>query len=156
MTWNLWSSMLFKRFFVFYYVQKCALLGYCAANSDNFLNLRMEPIRWLETSLRNYYWPRHNTVECSSQLFSGGSLKSRTIHFCCSFLCTLSFSPPHYCSSSHYSTKSTARRLRTADQGRRAWNHSLSGLCPSYVVLKLNTSFGNSNGALTSAWHGLQ
>ena len=50
-----------KIFFVHYYVQKCALLSYCAASSDNFLTLGMEPTSCPETSLRNYYyWPRNN------------------------------------------------------------------------------------------------
>jgi len=44
--------------------------------------------------------------------------------------------------------KSTLRWLRTA-----VWNHSQPGLCPSYVVLKFNRSFGNSNSPYLQARH---
>jgi hypothetical protein len=63
-----------------------ALLGHYAASSGNFLptfrdksgTLKMGPIGWPETSVRNYrYSLRNDTEERSSQLLRGGSLLSR-------------------------------------------------------------------------------
>jgi hypothetical protein len=67
-------------------LKNCVLLGYYTASTGNLLptfcdNLsapRIRPICCPETSVRNYHYSRRNDPEeRSSQLFRGGSLKSR-------------------------------------------------------------------------------
>jgi hypothetical protein len=44
-----------------------------------FLLLKMGPLVYFETSVRNYHYTLHNNpAECSFHLFRGGSLKSST------------------------------------------------------------------------------